>query len=129
MVSKELGNKRRCTSCGMKFYDFKKSPILCPGCGTEFNPEQLLKSRRGRVATKAKAAETQTEETLEDDALLSDEQSDDVDIDNDELPSDGDDFLAHAPGDDDEEATPENLQDDFMDEPEDVDTAGDEDDA
>lgn len=129
MVSKELGNKRRCTSCGMKFYDFKKSPILCPGCGTEFNPEQLLKSRRGRAATKTKEAAKEPEETLEDDALLSDDQSDDVEIDEDELPSDGDDFIAHASGDDEDDVASENLQDDFMDAPEDMETASDEDEA
>lgn len=113
----------------MKFYDFKKSPILCPGCGAEFNPEQLLKSRRGRAATKTKEAEKETEETLEDDALLSDDQSDDVEIDEDELPSDGDDFIAHASGDDEDDVASENLQDDFMDAPEDMETASDEDEA
>jgi uncharacterized protein (TIGR02300 family) len=28
----ELGTKRLCTSCGAKFYDLSKDPIVCPKC-------------------------------------------------------------------------------------------------
>jgi uncharacterized protein (TIGR02300 family) len=30
----ELGVKRVCGSCGAKFYDFARTPIVCPKCGT-----------------------------------------------------------------------------------------------
>ena len=30
----ELGTKRLCGSCGAKFYDLNKDPIVCPKCGT-----------------------------------------------------------------------------------------------
>jgi uncharacterized protein (TIGR02300 family) len=30
----ELGTKRLCGSCGVKFYDLNKDPIVCPKCGT-----------------------------------------------------------------------------------------------
>jgi uncharacterized protein (TIGR02300 family) len=30
----ELGTKRICGSCGTKFYDLARDPILCPKCGT-----------------------------------------------------------------------------------------------
>lgn len=46
MARAEWGMKRRCLSCGAAFYDLGKSPILCPKCGTEFNPEVLVKTRR-----------------------------------------------------------------------------------
>ena len=40
-VSKEvskgkLGEKRVCGSCGAKFYDLGKTPIICPKCGTPY---------------------------------------------------------------------------------------------
>lgn len=46
MAKAEWGAKRRCLSCGAAFYDLNKSPILCPKCGTEFNPEVPAKSAR-----------------------------------------------------------------------------------
>ena len=30
----ELGIKRQCQSCGAKFYDLSRDPIICPKCGT-----------------------------------------------------------------------------------------------
>jgi uncharacterized protein (TIGR02300 family) len=32
----ELGIKRLCASCGAKFYDLSKSPIVCPKCSTVY---------------------------------------------------------------------------------------------
>jgi uncharacterized protein (TIGR02300 family) len=32
----ELGIKRLCASCGAKFYDLNKSPIVCPKCSTVY---------------------------------------------------------------------------------------------
>jgi uncharacterized protein (TIGR02300 family) len=32
----ELGNKRQCQSCGAKFFDLNRDPIVCPKCGTTF---------------------------------------------------------------------------------------------
>ncbi len=36
MVKPELGTKRLCTECGVKFYDLMKDPIVCPKCGTTY---------------------------------------------------------------------------------------------
>ena len=41
MTEIELGVKRRCISCGIKFYDFLRAPIICPNCNTEFDPEHI----------------------------------------------------------------------------------------
>ena len=46
MVNPDWGIKRTCHSCGAKYYDFKKKTPSCPSCGTAFDPEALLKSRR-----------------------------------------------------------------------------------
>jgi uncharacterized protein (TIGR02300 family) len=52
-VSKpEWGTKRTCQSCGAHFYDLRKDTIVCPKCGTTYDPEAVLKSRRGRVVEK-----------------------------------------------------------------------------
>lgn len=52
MANADLGHKKRCASCGIKFYDMNKKPIICPKCNTQFDPESLLKSKRGRLASK-----------------------------------------------------------------------------
>ena len=81
MPKAELGLKRGCLSCGMKFYDFNRTPIICPGCGTEFDPEALVRSRRGRSAAKpaAKAAKAAPEsDTVETDNDIDQEAEEEV---------------------------------------------------
>lgn len=36
MAKPELGTKRLCLSCGAKFYDLNRDPILCPKCSAPF---------------------------------------------------------------------------------------------
>ena len=48
MVKAEWGIKRICPNCGTRYYDFRKEPPTCPACGTVYDPEALLKSRRAR---------------------------------------------------------------------------------
>ena len=109
MTEIELGVKRRCISCGTKFYDFLKAPIICPNCATEFDPEQLLKSRKGRVSSKSAVIEVvkkeKDEEDFQDNTLLDEAELDpDIDdVEDDGLPSDEDEFI--TVGDDDDEAT------------------------
>lgn len=52
MAKPAWGTKRTCQSCDAKFYDLGKSPIVCPKCGAIFDPEAVLKTRRGRPADK-----------------------------------------------------------------------------
>ena len=94
MAKIELGLKRTCLSCGMRFYDFKRSPIICPGCGTEFDLENLLKGRKSRVAPKsaAKAGVSndaddldETEFDDEDVNVVVNNDDDDVDFDEDDV--------------------------------------------
>ncbi len=61
----KLGLKRICPKCGKRYYDLKKNPPTCPGCKTPFDPENLLKARRGRAADK-KIGRDAAEETLDD---------------------------------------------------------------
>src|SRR6516164_4327838 len=49
MVAKpEWGAKRICPSCGTRYYDLLRKPVICPKCSTPFDPEAFLKSRRAR---------------------------------------------------------------------------------
>ena len=48
MAKPEWGVKRICPACGLKYYDFNKSPITCPSCNVEFDPDIYLKSRKGK---------------------------------------------------------------------------------
>ncbi len=123
MTEIELGVKRRCISCSTKFYDFLRSPIMCPNCGAEFDPEQLLKSRKGRVSSKSTVAEVaknkNDEAEFEDDALLEDEdlETDLENAEDDGLPSDEDSFIPVDGEDRDEETATTKFEDgeEFMD--------------
>ena len=84
MAKAEWGTKRRCLSCSAAFYDMMKSPILCPKCGTELNPDALVKSRRP-AKTEEKAAKVVPKPVVTPDADA------DGEVDGDDLP---DDFLA-----------------------------------
>jgi uncharacterized protein (TIGR02300 family) len=46
----EWGTKRICPSCGTRYYDLTRRPVVCPRCSTPFDPEAFLKSRRARPA-------------------------------------------------------------------------------
>ena len=87
MSEPEWGIKRVCPSCSIKYYDFNKSPIICPKCEFEFDPDLLLKSRKGRsIATKTEVNEVSSdvkkeEETLEDDINSIENDGDILEID------------------------------------------------
>jgi uncharacterized protein (TIGR02300 family) len=65
----EWGTKRICPSCGARYYDFGKAlgEIACPKCGTSFDPEAFLKTRRARAgAVVEKEAEPLATEEVEE---------------------------------------------------------------
>ena len=53
MAKPELGTKRVCPSCGTKYYDLNRSPIICPNCGTVFvvaaPTARAIPAQRGRA--------------------------------------------------------------------------------
>ena len=73
MAKADLGTKRACLACGIRFYDFSRSPIICPGCGAEFDPENIIKSRKGRPAAKTMARENV--DATEDDQIEDDDDA------------------------------------------------------
>ena len=76
MAKADLGTKRACLACGMRFYDFSRSPIICPGCGAEFDPENIIKSRKGRPA--AKSAARDDSDAADDDQMEDDDNADEL---------------------------------------------------
>ena len=81
MSKPEWGIKRVCPSCNIKYYDFNKNPIICPKCEFEFDPDLLLKSRKGRsIATKTEVNEIASDQKNEKETLENDINS----IENDE---------------------------------------------
>ena len=95
MAKADLGKKRACLACGMRFYDFSRSPIICPGCGAEFDPENIIKSRKGRPAAKSAAlddSDAADDDQVEDNdkadelaaGVVDDNDDDDIDFDDDE---------------------------------------------
>jgi uncharacterized protein (TIGR02300 family) len=46
-----LGTKQVCPNCTAKFYDLNKHPAHCPRCDTEFDQEEVVRTRRSRVRT------------------------------------------------------------------------------
>ena len=116
MAKADLGTKRACLACGMRFYDFSRSPIICPGCGAEFDPENIMKSRKGRPAAKSRArddSDAADVAQMEDDdntdelvaSVVDDNDDDDIDFDDDDdvdVDDDGPGIIQDDISDDDE---------------------------
>jgi uncharacterized protein (TIGR02300 family) len=82
MSKDEWGTKRVCQGCGTKFYDFGKSPILCPICGATFDINVLL--RKKKVAS----TESEDADILADEDIVTEEDLEaEGDIDSDESES------------------------------------------
>ena len=117
MAKPELGIKRLCASCGAKFYDLSKSPIVCPKCSTVYEVTLPRARSDGRGAAAAAvvpepaAAEVETVSLEEADAEATGqvkaevpESVDDIEVDETIEDDDDDDstFIAEEEeGDDD----------------------------
>ncbi len=55
MAKPDLGTKRLCASCGAKFYDLSKTPIVCPKCETVFVVAPVSSRSRPEPAAAAAA--------------------------------------------------------------------------
>ena len=126
MAHKNLGRKRRCASCGIKFYDLTKTPAICPACGTEFDPEVLLKSRRGRAAAKVDEAKTPSkEEDVNEDDVVEKAENDEFENDDDEVLASESDLISISADDDEETGSSGVELIDVLDDDLDDDTASD----
>ena len=105
MPKSALGTKRHCQSCDGKFYDLNKTPIVCPSCGSVFDPEVLLKSRRVKpVAAAPVAAKPEVDENTDQEELDTDIDTVDDAVESDEtVLEDGDDLMIVTGDSDDDE--------------------------
>jgi uncharacterized protein (TIGR02300 family) len=83
MVRDDWGIKRVCLGCRAKFYDWNKSPIICPICGLEFDPDYLSKRKTKKFQEKSDDAVDEID-TIGDEDLI-DESGDDLDDDGDDI--------------------------------------------
>ena len=90
MPKPEWGSKRDCASCGARFYDLKRTPIVCPKCDTlwsEPKPKAPSASAAARAAARTPvpppvlAVEPDEAEALvADDDLIEEDDLDDDDV-------------------------------------------------
>src|SRR5262245_21560136 len=108
------GIKRVCQSCGTRFYDLGRTPIVCPSCQAAYQVTQPT-SRRGEraptpevrekaepeVETVALEPETISLEEVEEAGEVEDEEIVDLGEDEAEIPAAGEDdtFLEEPEGD------------------------------
>ena len=112
MAKTELGVKRTCVSCGMRFYDFKRSPIVCPGCGKEFDLKNLAKTKKSREIKKVKTKEDISGEAdFESESTNDKNKSDKTNVSND----DDIDFDEEDSDDTDDTDEPRIIRDDLSD--------------
>ena len=108
------GLKRTCQSCGVRFYDLEKDPIVCPKCGTEFDPEVVSRTKRAKAAPAPRPvapqpapveAEAEELEPIEEEVVEGEgeEKEDEVIEDTSELGEDDEDVAEVVDNVDDEE--------------------------
>jgi uncharacterized protein (TIGR02300 family) len=56
LAKPEWGSKHICPSCGARYYDLQRDPIVCPKCSTPFDPDAFLRARRARPAAPVEKA-------------------------------------------------------------------------
>lgn len=126
MAKPEWGVKRICHACGTRYYDLQRSPIICPSCGVEFDPEAFLKSRRSRPIesddtkpAKAKAAPAEAAGDDEEEGVdVAETTGDDEDVIDADLPDTDDD-------DEPKVKKPDSIDDDTLDDEDFDDESGD----
>jgi hypothetical protein len=85
------GTKRTCTSCGERFYDLDRTPIVCPECNFAHDPSAFV-----RIMPVLPVPEEKPKAAPE-----KGEDDDDLEIEDVELDDDDDDLLPDDDDDDD----------------------------
>lgn len=111
MAKPEWGTKRICPSCGARYYDLRKDPPTCPSCGTVFDPEALLKSRRSRPLPadepkKAVKPVVDDEEAVADEVEVAPDEAEEIEADAVE----GDDAAEVLEGDEEDDVLLEDAE-------------------
>ncbi len=120
MPKPEWGVKHTCTSCGARFYDMLRNPVVCPKCASGVDVSVIAKPKRVRPGATVAAA---TKVTAREEELIDEE---DVETADDEEESEtlieepsldlADDDDAEEPGKDEGEDDESKELEDFEDE-------------
>ncbi len=109
MAKPELGGKRQCQSCGTKFYDLNKDPILCPKCGAVFHVVALSRAPgRAEEAEEGEVEKESAEKVSLDEVEASENAAEKVDVDDEvEIEADDgeDDTFLEAEEEEDDDVT------------------------
>ena len=90
MAKPEWGTKRT-GPCGTKFYDFNKSPIICPGCGGEVIIHEVKTNKNKNEVDNNLKSNSREKSSIEDSSKNTDLDNGilDDDIVNDDVSLDG----------------------------------------
>ena len=56
VANSKWGTKRMCLSCGQRFYDMRREPIVCPSCDAPFELNSPARTRRQRAPVEREEA-------------------------------------------------------------------------
>ena len=85
MAKPEWGSEHICPSCGARYYDLQREPVVCPKCATPYDPEAFLRARRARPAAPVeKELEPVGRDEIDTDLEVEEEEAETVEEDEDE---------------------------------------------
>ena len=109
MAKPELGAKHQCQTCGAKFFDLNRDPIVCPKCGTVFQgaPARARAAAKGdeddtEIATPAGVDVVSLDEVEASEEKAAEPAADDIDVEDDADAAAGVSFLEEEEEDDDD---------------------------
>ena len=109
MAKPELGTKRLCNSCGVKYYDLNKDPIVCPKCGTIFQgaparPRAVVKENEedAELTTPAGVDVVSLDEVEATEEKAAEPVVGDIDVEDEDANAEEDPFLEEEEEDDDD---------------------------
>jgi uncharacterized protein (TIGR02300 family) len=79
----ELGAKRQCQSCGVKFFDLNKDPVVCPKCGAIFHVVTSRIASRNVDPDEGAEGEKDAEIVSLDEVEASENKTEAIDVDED----------------------------------------------
>jgi len=93
----DRGKKHTCQNCGTIFYDFRRTPVDCPKCGSRVEVQLLLKPRRPGPQSKSSSRKIGVPEPAHV------EEPDNLEVEIDEVEEEEDDLMEDMSdiGDDD----------------------------
>ena len=116
MPKPEWGVKRACPSCSARFYDLKRTPIVCPECDAPFETPAKDKaaSLKADLARAQSAEAARSKEVIDDgdSADQTDDNQDDDQIDDDDDKDGG--STGPALSDEDSDDRPVKFQDNAL---------------